>query len=59
MEEKVSHYIDLCGFLLLVALFVSILLLQADATRSYDLTASHAVLLPDVSAAEWADGGRW
>ena len=50
MEEKVSHYIDLCGFLLLAALFIFILLLQADATRSYDLTASHALLLPEVRA---------
>ena len=49
MEEKVSHYIDLCGFLLLISLFCAILFLQADSTRSYDLTASQNYILPPVS----------
>ena len=48
MEEKVGHYIDLCGFLLLLAIFCTILCLQADPTRSHHVLSSHDVLLPQV-----------
>ena len=49
MEEKVSHYCDLLAFLVLIVLFCAILFLQADSTRSYDLTASQNYILPPVS----------
>ena len=48
MEEKVGHYIDLCGFLLLLTIFCTILCLQADSQRSHQVLASHDVLLPQV-----------
>ena len=50
MEEKVNHYLDLCGFLLLIAVFCVILCLQADPNTCYDVVQSHYVLLPNVSA---------
>ena len=48
MEEKMQHYIDLCGFLLLIAIFCTILCLQADPTTSFSVTTSHNALLPPV-----------
>ena len=49
MEEKVGHYIDLCGFLLLLTIFCTILCLQADPTACRQVLAAHEVLLPPVS----------
>ncbi|CAI5986314.1 unnamed protein product [Closterium sp. NIES-65] len=49
LQKRVLHYRDLGGFVLLMALFITILYLQADSSRSYDITAAHSVLYPPVS----------
>ncbi|CAI7792479.1 unnamed protein product [Closterium sp. NIES-53] len=46
LQQRVQHYRDLGGFVVLMALFITILYLQADSSRSYEITAAHAVLFP-------------
>ncbi|CAI5462639.1 unnamed protein product, partial [Closterium sp. Yama58-4] len=46
LQQRVQHYRDLGGFVVLMALFITILYLQADSSRSYQITAAHAVLFP-------------
>ncbi|CAI5509659.1 unnamed protein product [Closterium sp. Naga37s-1] len=46
LQKRVLHYRDLGGFVLLMALFITILYMQADSSRSYDITAAHSVLYP-------------
>ncbi|CAI5535095.1 unnamed protein product [Closterium sp. Naga37s-1] len=46
LQQRVQHYRDLGGFALLMALFTTILYLQADSSRSYEITAAHSVLFP-------------
>ncbi|CAI5516024.1 unnamed protein product [Closterium sp. Naga37s-1] len=48
LQQRVQHYRDLGGFVVLMALFITILYLQADSSRSYEITAAHAVLFPPV-----------
>ncbi|CAI5497361.1 unnamed protein product [Closterium sp. Naga37s-1] len=48
LQKRVLHYRDLGGFVLLMALFITILYMQADSSRSYDITAAHSVLYPPV-----------
>ncbi|CAI5951937.1 unnamed protein product [Closterium sp. NIES-64] len=48
LQQRVQHYRDLGGFVVLMALFITILYLQADSSRSYKITAAHAVLFPPV-----------
>ena len=50
LEEKVNHYSELFSFLLLLALFCTVLWLQADSRRTYSIISAHEVLLPPVSA---------
>ncbi|CAI5951940.1 unnamed protein product [Closterium sp. NIES-64] len=52
LQQRVQHYRDLGGFVVLMALFITILYLQADSSRSYEITAAHAVLFPP---SLWAD----
>ncbi|CAI5462638.1 unnamed protein product [Closterium sp. Yama58-4] len=46
LQQRVQHYRDLGGFVVLMALFITILYLQADSSRSYQITAAHSVLFP-------------
>ncbi|CAI5951945.1 unnamed protein product [Closterium sp. NIES-64] len=46
LQQRVQHYRDLGGFVVLMTLFITILYLQADSSRSYEITAAHAVLFP-------------
>ncbi|GJP56723.1 hypothetical protein CLOM_g15776 [Closterium sp. NIES-68] len=46
LEQRVRHYRDLGGFVVLMALFIAILYLQADSSRSFQITAAHSVLYP-------------
>ncbi|CAI5983985.1 unnamed protein product [Closterium sp. NIES-65] len=46
LQQRVQHYRDLGGFVVLMALFITILYLQADSSRSYEITSAHAVLFP-------------
>ncbi|GJP79153.1 hypothetical protein CLOP_g9398 [Closterium sp. NIES-67] len=46
LERRVQHYRDLGGFGVLMALFIAILYLQADSSRSYQITAAHSLLYP-------------
>ncbi|CAI5535825.1 unnamed protein product [Closterium sp. Naga37s-1] len=48
LQQRVQHYRDLGGFTLLMALFTTILYLQADSSCSYEITAAHSVLFPPV-----------
>ncbi|CAI5968657.1 unnamed protein product, partial [Closterium sp. NIES-64] len=48
LQQRVQHYRDLGGFVVLMALFITILYLQADSSRSYEITSAHAVLFPPV-----------
>ncbi|CAI5990860.1 unnamed protein product [Closterium sp. NIES-64] len=50
LQQRVQHYRDLGGFVVLMALFITILYLQADSSRSYEITSAHAVLFPPVCA---------
>ncbi|CAI5516020.1 unnamed protein product, partial [Closterium sp. Naga37s-1] len=50
LQQRVQHYRDLGGFVVLMALFITILYLQADSSRSYQITAAHAVLFPPGSS---------
>ncbi|CAI5990870.1 unnamed protein product [Closterium sp. NIES-64] len=46
LQQRVQHYRDLGGFVVLMALFITILYLQADSSRSYKITAAHSALFP-------------
>ncbi|GJP56726.1 hypothetical protein CLOM_g15778 [Closterium sp. NIES-68] len=46
LRHQLQHYRDLAGFLLLMALFITIVYLQADSSRSYQVTSAHSVLIP-------------
>ncbi|CAI5468681.1 unnamed protein product [Closterium sp. Yama58-4] len=48
LQQRVQHYRDLGLFVVLMALFITILYLQADSSRSYEITAAHSVLFPPV-----------
>ncbi|CAI5484983.1 unnamed protein product [Closterium sp. Yama58-4] len=48
LQQRVQHYRDLGGFVVLMAFFITILYMQADSSRSYEITAAHAVLFPPV-----------
>ncbi|CAI5516638.1 unnamed protein product [Closterium sp. Naga37s-1] len=50
LQQRVQYYRDLGGFVVLMALFITILYLQADSSRSYEITAAHAVLFPPSSS---------
>ncbi|CAI6004771.1 unnamed protein product [Closterium sp. NIES-65] len=46
LQQRVQHYRDLGRFVVLMALFITILYLQADSSRSYEITSAHAMLYP-------------
>ncbi|CAI7737986.1 unnamed protein product [Closterium sp. NIES-54] len=46
LQQRVQHYRDLGGFVVLMALFITILYLQADSSISHEITSAHAVLYP-------------
>ncbi|CAI5484977.1 unnamed protein product, partial [Closterium sp. Yama58-4] len=46
LRAQVQHYRALGGFVLLMALFVAMVYLQADSSRTYQVTAAHSVLIP-------------
>ncbi|CAI5476233.1 unnamed protein product [Closterium sp. Yama58-4] len=52
LQQRVQHYRDLGVFLLHMVLFTTILYLQADSSRSYDITAAHSVLYPTGMSAD-------
>ncbi|CAI5516018.1 unnamed protein product [Closterium sp. Naga37s-1] len=49
LRDQVQHYRALGGFVLLMALFVAMVYLQADSSRTYQVTSAHSVLIPTVS----------
>ncbi|CAI7792467.1 unnamed protein product [Closterium sp. NIES-53] len=55
LQQRVQHYRDLGGFVVLMALFITILYLQADSSRSYQITAAHSVLFPPAMSQDSAN----
>ncbi|CAI7792462.1 unnamed protein product [Closterium sp. NIES-53] len=53
LQQRVQHYRDLGGFVVLMALFITILYLQADSSISHEITSAHAVLYPPVCASPY------
>lgn len=48
-KEHTDNYLSLFGFILLVALYLSILYLQANSMKTFEVSTAHYSLLPDVS----------
>ncbi|CAI5533434.1 unnamed protein product [Closterium sp. Naga37s-1] len=46
LQQRVQHNRDLGLFLVLMALFITILYLQTGSSRSYEITSAHSVLFP-------------
>ncbi|CAI7737974.1 unnamed protein product [Closterium sp. NIES-54] len=46
LRDQVQHYRALGGFVLLMAVFVAMVYLQADSSRTYQVTSAHSVLIP-------------
>ncbi|CAI5983999.1 unnamed protein product, partial [Closterium sp. NIES-65] len=46
LRDQVQHYRALGGFVLLMALFVAMVYLQADSSRTFQVTSAHSVLIP-------------
>ncbi|CAI5990880.1 unnamed protein product [Closterium sp. NIES-64] len=49
LRDQVQHYRALGGFVLLMALFVAMVYLQADSSHTFQVTSAHSVLIPTVS----------
>ncbi|CAI6004768.1 unnamed protein product [Closterium sp. NIES-65] len=46
LRDQVQHYRALGGFVLLMALFVAMVYLQADSSHTFQVTSAHSVLIP-------------